>query len=379
MKKVMYMEFDNFVRRIQEQNAMMQKLMPDLRTRQLMQEQASIVQKLWPKIRMTQQMLREINRTRNLLPQTNVLQTVSAQAALIQQMLPEISVLQKIMQQINMTKELSASIHPESIQIIRNTSALWASYTSLSRLSLTNIGSALDIDGTLRTVLGSDFLAFSNSYFALSQSFERTDLESHRASAMPVFALPEVELFNSTDLLEVITIQEAGQEVEKEEVEAKQHLKDEITTQTTEALEVLLAALDTNLVRLWQGANQTLLSDNVDRSRHFLISLRELFTQVLHQLAPDDKIRNWTTSPEHFDDKGRPVRRARLLFICRGINYAPFNSFVEKDITSMLSVCDLFNRTHEVTILLTQEQLVALKIRVESALRLLLTTGQSSK
>jgi Predicted pPIWI-associating nuclease len=321
---------------------------------------------------------REINRTRNLLPQTNVLQTVAAQAALGQKLLPEISVLQKIIQQINMTKDLSASINPESIQIIRNTSALWASYTSLSRLSLTNIGSALHIDGTLKTVLGSDFLAFSNSYFALSQSFERADLESHIASAMPVFALPEVELFNSADLLEVITIQEAGQEVEKEEVEVKQHLKDEITTQTTEALEVLLTALDTNLVRLWQGANQTLLSDNVDRSRHFLISLRELFTQVLHQLAPDDEVSKWTTSPEHFVN-GRPIRRARLLFICRGINYAPFNSFVEKDITSMLSVCDLFNRAHEVTILLTQEQLVALKIRVESALRLLLTTGQSSK
>src|SRR5260370_41197600 len=145
--------------------------------------------------------------------------------------------------------------------------------------------------------------------------------------------------------------------------------------QTTEALEALLAELDINLVRLRQGANQALLSDNVDRGRHFLISLRELFTQVLHRLAPDNKIKNWTASPEHFD-KGRPTRKARLLFVCRGINYDPFSSFVEKDIASILSACDIFNRAHEVAIPFTQEQLVALKIRVESALRLLLTIGK---
>lgn len=369
------MELDNFARRMQEQISMMQRLMPDPRTMQLMQEQASIVQKLLPEIRAAQQMLQQVNLTRNLLPQTNVLQKAAEQATLMQRLLPEISVLQKIIQQTNMTNRLLTNINAESIQVIRNTNALWATYASLSKLSWTSIGSALPIDRELRTVLGNDFLAFSSSYFALSQSFERTDLESHIASAMSVFALPEVEFFNGADLLEVITIQVAEQEAEKEELEAKQSLRDEISMQTTEALEALLAELDINLVRLWQGANQALLSDNVDRSRHFLISLRELFTQVLHQLAPDNKIKNWTTSPEHFD-KGRPTRKARLLFVCRGINYDPFSSFVEKDIASILSACDIFNRAHEVAIPFTQEQLVALKIRVESALRLLLTIGK---
>ena len=194
---------------------------------------------------------------------------------------------------------------------------------------------------------------------------------------MPIFELPEVELFNSVDLLEAITVDNGEREVTSENDEDKQGLRDEISTQTAEALETLLAGLDRNLVLLWQGASQALTSNNVDRNRHFLISLRELFTHVLHQLAPNDEIRAWTTSPEHFD-RGQPTRKARLLFICRDINYSPFSSFVEKDIASILTLWEILNRSHEIAIPLTQKQLVALKIRIEGALRLLLITRNSS-
>jgi Predicted pPIWI-associating nuclease len=108
------------------------------------------------------------------------------------------------------------------------------------------------------------------------------------------------------------------------------------------------------------------------------ISLRELFTHVLHKLAPDSEIRSWTSSPEYFD-RGNPTRKARLLFICRDINYDPFSAFVEKDITSVLSFWEVLNRAHEIVIPFSQRQLTAFKIRMEGALRLLLVTWNSRK
>ncbi len=148
--------------------------------------------------------------------------------------------------------------------------------------------------------------------------------------------------------------------------------------QAADALQTLLADLDVNLVQLWQGANQALDSSNVDRSRHFLISLRELFTHILDQLAPGEQVRAWTASPEHFD-KGRPTRKARLLFICRDINYGPFSTFVQKDIESVLEFWEILNRAHQVAIPFTQRQLVAFKIRMEGALRLLLVIWRLGK
>src|SRR6266487_1872339 len=330
------MKLDDLARRMQEQNALVQQYKLDVRTMQMMQEQARTIQRLSP----------------------------------------DALVMQKILEQVHITNNLLSGINIP-LRLIENTGALKWAYVSLSSLLWTNIGNALKIDTGSRTMLGNDILAFSNSYFALSQSLERTVLDLNLTSSMLIFELPEVELFNGVDLLEAITVENEESEAISENDEDKQGLRDEISTQTAEALETLLAGLDRNLVLLWQGASQALTSNNVDRNRHFLISLRELFTHVLHQLAPNDEIRAWTTSPEHFD-RGQPTRKARLLFICRDINYSPFSSFVEKDIASILTLWEILNRSHEIAIPLTQKQLVALKIRIEGALRLLLITRNPS-
>ena len=127
-----------------------------------------------------------------------------------------------------------------------------------------------------------------------------------------IFELPTVEFFNGTDLLEAISV--VG--VDDQYVKAKRNMRHEVSMQVTGTLETLLADLDVNLVRLWQGAIQSLNSNNEDRSRHFLISLRELFTHVLHKLAPDSEVRSWTTSPEYFD-KGNPTEGTLTIHLPR--------------------------------------------------------------
>src|SRR6266487_3071656 len=247
------MKLDDLARRMQEQNALVQQYKLDVRTMQMMQEQARTIQRLSP----------------------------------------DALVMQKILEQVHITNNLLSGINIP-LRLIENTGALKWAYVSLSSLLWTNIGNALKIDTGSRTMLGNDILAFSNSYFALSQSLERTVLDLNLTSSMLIFELPEVELFNGVDLLEAITVENEESEAISENDEDKQGLRDEISTQTAEALETLLAGLDRNLVLLWQGASQALTSNNVDRNRHFLISLRELFTHVLHQLAPNDEIRAWT-------------------------------------------------------------------------------------
>lgn len=100
-----------------------------------------------------------------------------------------------------------------------------------------------------------------------------------------------------------------------------------------------LGDLDASFLDMLQGAEQTIRSQNPDRCRHFASSHRELCTQLLHYLAPDDEVKKWTHDPNHFQD-GRPTRKARLLFIARHRNNQPF---VEFFISSFLAQMKLLN------------------------------------
>ena len=137
--------------------------------------------------------------------------------------------------------------------------------------------------------------------------------------------------------------------------------------------------LDPSLIKLWRGANQALNLKNPDAVRHFATSLRELLTHVIHKLSPDDEVKNWSTSPKHFHN-GKPTRRARLLFICKGINHGPFSTFLEKDIDALLACIDIFQEgTHAINVPLKISQLEALKNRAGSSLRLLIRTWKETK
>src|SRR5574342_642164 len=54
-----------------------------------------------------------------------------------------------------------------------------------------------------------------------------------------------------------------------------------------------IGAFDTTLLRLVDGAREALWSENPDRGRHAASSVRELFTNVLHRLAPDAGVDAW--------------------------------------------------------------------------------------
>lgn len=244
-----------------------------------------------------------------------------------------------------------------------------AAQASLAGIKTDMIGSALGLSFDRRAVLGSNFGDFSATYRDLLQSYESShaDLLSLPPS---LSRLPTVEYFNGAKLLRATSI-DAAEETEDE------YTDNEIAAETEDELSRYLRDLDPPLVRMLNGARQALNSDNPDRVRHFSSSLRELFTHVLHRLAPDEEVHSWSNSPEHYHG-GRPTRKARLLYINRGINQKPFDAFVEKDINTVVEFLKLFQQgTHEVEAEYTLTQLRALEARMHSTLKFLIVISQS--
>jgi hypothetical protein len=243
------------------------------------------------------------------------------------------------------------------------------SQTALSRIAWEQIGNSVNVEEATRQALRSVFLGFSQSYSRLFASFEKQP--SIIASLPPIISkLPAVEFFNGVTIIEKIT----DSAEEDAEFESEQRIATEETRKETgDRLEALLRELDAELIIPLQGARESLNSENPDRIRHFAASLRELFTHVLHTLAPANRVKEWSTAPEYYDDKGRPTRRVRLLYICRVLNQEPFSKFVEKDIDTVLEFLQLFQQgTHEVMSKFTDFQLAIMLVRMESTLRFIL-------
>lgn len=242
---------------------------------------------------------------------------------------------------------------------------------SLAQIRFEEIGKALKLTETARDAFGQVQYDFSKSY---SHLFKSLELETQRITLLPpvVSFLPPVEFYTGSRVLRLFT--ESEIEVDPEETT----LLGELTNETNGIVVRHLGSLNPALIKLWQGANEALRSRNPDAVRHFITSLRELLTHVIHTLSPDEDVRRWSALPEHYHND-KPTRRARLLFICHEVNYEPFNEFLKKDIDSVLACFDLFQQsTHEIQSSLSQAQLEAIKLRTESAIRFLIDIGKKT-
>ncbi len=252
--------------------------------------------------------------------------------------------------------------------------------TSLHRqLQFSETIKSLYICKDLHKSFYSIFLNLSISYSNLTDSVEEIILEKP-SSARIISELPALEILNSVEVLETASAPEINTEenqIEDELEEEKESLKNEIL-EKREGIEKLLINIGSpDLVPMWQGAKSALNStDNPDYARHCAVSLRELFTHVIHRLSPDDEIKKWNDDKELLHN-GKPTRKARLLYICRSVNHDIFSDFIAKDVDAILEIVKLFQRgTHQVTIPFTHKQLIALQTRIESAINFLIEIWQ---
>lgn len=273
-----------------------------------------------------------------------------------------------------MAKSLGHSTQMAEITFKRDMSAMLstslAAQSMLSELQPYRLGALIHTAASLQESLRFTLDKFAVSYndlfgFIGQRPSNILEIEPN------VTQYPPLEVFREAALLGEITIPEE-----------KQVVLDEYQVPVVPeemSLEDSLRRIDTGLPALLHGAREALNKANPDRARHVVTSIRELFTHVLHRLAPDDGIRAWTDSAQFFDN-GRPTRRARLLYINRGINVDTLSSFVDADVNSALTLIKALQvGTHEITSRFTDRQLRALVDRMESLLLFLLRLNSTSE
>ncbi|MDE2874317.1 MAG: hypothetical protein OXU69_07450 [Gemmatimonadota bacterium] len=153
---------------------------------------------------------------------------------------------------------------------------------------------------------------------------------------------------------------------DSEEAHADEAIVAEIRDETSN-VPALLRRLDPALEKMYQGSKEALVGGSVDRSRHVLVSLRELWNHLIRMLAPDKMVLSWSCGMgDMVSPNGRPTRRARILYICREINSEPLSSFLVSDTKALLDYMAMLNRVHQADPGLTDQQLNALVLRTDS-------------
>lgn len=216
------------------------------------------------------------------------------------------------------------------------------------------------------------------SLHVLASGFDRLTATAGSALAfrdLPSFALPGAsrEVVVSGNALRALASSE--DDAEEEESECLTDLREE-----TASVGDLLGEADPALAEMYRGAKAALSGRNADRIRHVLVSLRELWSHLLRILAPDEEMLPWLVDQGgELSHNGRPTKRARLLYLCRGYQHQPLTDFVESDAKAFTGYLDLLNRLHRPEPGFSESQLRALVLRTDSWLLFLLQISRESR
>lgn len=280
----------------------------------------------------------------------------------------------------NMAKSMKSTIDTlqGSRAVVQSHFATFSKYSliaqsHLSQIPWDSIGGLLNVSFQEIATIEKSIIDLSSGY---SNLFKSLIVPEIKIGSLPplVSGLPPIELLTHVELIDTIT---RNDDDRLDLPESEEILGQDIIEEIEYDFENLLFDHNPDSVTLWRGAKQSLDSGNPDRFRHSITSLRELFTHVLHKIAPDENIQLWT-SEEAYYHNGKPTRRARLMFLCRKVNHDPFTDFVDKDIDATLKFLDLFHKgMHELKIDFTQTQVSFMITRMESLLRFLLKISKT--
>lgn len=218
------------------------------------------------------------------------------------------------------------------------------------------------------------YAEFSEAFLNLQQSAGTPRTQSRQMSHI-VISSSHLEHANETQLLGTLIGVSSESEVIEEHA-TPSILPTAVEGVTGVTLEGLLNDLDPRLLHLWLGALEARESNNVDRVRHSMTSLRELFTHVVHAIAPDHEVKQWSDDPNHYHN-GQPTRRARMLFVVRNVNDESLSAFVDKDVSACLKLLNILQEgVHTIESPYRPSQVNAIEIRFEYMLRFLLQVGR---
>lgn len=239
---------------------------------------------------------------------------------------------------------------------------------ALDRLSWSNVGAVFQATPFVQDQLRNSFVRMNESYKRFWKALQIDPILIPDFSPIMI-QQPPADFYLASHLSNVITEQQPQPNKEEETILETNHKR------ANSLLCERLSQLDPKLLTAYQGAVHSLNSKNPDKQRHLAVSLRELFTQVLHMLSPDNEFHKWNTDPDNLED-GNPTRKGRLLYIYRNINFSPFTKFIERDIDAALTFVKLFQKgTHKAEGPFDQQQCRTLLIRMESLLYFIIRTN----
>ena len=225
----------------------------------------------------------------------------------------------------------------------------------LSQFDYDVLGSHLNVQLSVISDVQSAMSSLWASYHGLAESFVSVD----DFVQLPSFVLPEATqgLRVKGRALESLQLspQLAGDDAPSEtEIIQEDH-------GDTVGLSSLLGEIDPDLVPMYVGAVESLDGTNPDRERHVLTSLRTLWDEVFRVMAPDSAVTAWAEAQalpnEEYFHEERPTRRARLAYVLRNVNSDPITQYVDANVRAALKLHDLFQRVHNKSSGLNQEQL----------------------
>ena len=189
---------------------------------------------------------------------------------------------------------------------------------------------------------------------------------------LPNFLLPGTtqELFTMTNAVDAIC---TPFEHVKEDFGQCQLIAN-LESKISQNIDNLLYEIDPYLIPLRKGAYEALCGNNIDKTRHVLVSLRELWGHLLRKIAPSEGVLSWVLE-NNLEDllyKGKPTRRARILYVCRNIDGERLAEFIESNTTATLKFIDLFDRLHEVDCKMNDSTLKALLLKSDSYIMFIL-------
>ena len=237
------------------------------------------------------------------------------------------------------------------------------------------LGKHLDVQMSLMSEVQHSISAFWASYGGLAESFRGLD----DIVQLPAFVLPGAtrELSTTSHALDVLYPMEERTEKEATGLEPYPSVEEEIEDSV---LISLLERVDPQFVTMYRGALAALESNNPDRSRHVLTSLRELWNHLLRKLAPEEEVREWIeehNNPDHLHN-GKPTRYAKMRYALKDLGDEPLREFVEADSRAMVKLYTLYGRLHGLDTGVTDEQLRIITVRTESYLSYILRVREWS-
>ena len=281
----------------------------------------------------------------------------------------------------NFSDELAVAA---KVSLGENSLQLAATETILAGLDFDSLKSRFDLPLSSISAMEQSLFDTTSSYRALIESVP--DLSG--LVQMPSFVLPGAtyNLYTAGHALRAL---ELADEDLDEELDEDEDLDEELAFVSAEYVDNLdivdlLESVHPKLVTLYLGAKEALYDNNPDRKRHALVSLRELWNNVVRVVAPKEPVLKWIA--EHgensdLDCNSRPTRRGKIKYLSRNINSPLMVDFVDQSATMSTRLHKLYGRVHELEPGFSDDELYPILWRTEAELiyliRIWLTTAQS--